>query len=186
MRVKRIWTSFELWSNKLFVKWIIRINPLMILFMFLILGLKLTVKTWFIYGWLTDENWSLTTHIDSLVQHCIISIVLATGMLQSWTELCIWADANAYRVVLSKNTWCFVLYLKKKIFRSETIQISVSTPTGWLMWYLLCLLVFLLLLLSLTWESPYLGKTVFILRRGPGSLVLPCSMSSLYRFIHTN
>ena len=24
--------------------------------------------------------------------------------------------------------------------------------------------------LSLTWESPYLGKTVFILRRGPGSL----------------
>ena len=22
--------------------------------------------------------------------------------------------------------------------------------------------------LSLTWESPYLGKTVFILRRGPG------------------
>ena len=25
-----------------------------------------------------------------------------------------------------------------------------------------------LLILSLTWESPYLGKTVFILRRGPG------------------
>ena len=24
--------------------------------------------------------------------------------------------------------------------------------------------------LSLTWESPYMGKTVFILRRGPGSL----------------
>ena len=24
--------------------------------------------------------------------------------------------------------------------------------------------------LSLTWESPYLGKTVFILRRGPGAL----------------
>ena len=26
--------------------------------------------------------------------------------------------------------------------------------------------------LSLTWESPYLGKMVFILRRGPGSLFL--------------
>ena len=25
--------------------------------------------------------------------------------------------------------------------------------------------------LSLTWESPYLGKTVFILRRVPGSLL---------------
>ena len=24
-------------------------------------------------------------------------------------------------------------------------------------------------ILSLTWQSPYLGKTVFILRRGPGS-----------------
>ena len=26
--------------------------------------------------------------------------------------------------------------------------------------------------LSLAWESPYLGKTVFILRRGPDSLLL--------------
>ena len=27
--------------------------------------------------------------------------------------------------------------------------------------------------LSLTWESPYLEKTVFILRRGPGDIIYP-------------
>ena len=32
--------------------------------------------------------------------------------------------------------------------------------------------------LSLTWESPYLGKTVFILRRGPDSFIV--TMGSLY------
>ena len=29
-------------------------------------------------------------------------------------------------------------------------------------------------ILSLTWESPYLGKTVFILRRGPASWDSSC------------
>ena len=33
--------------------------------------------------------------------------------------------------------------------------------------------------LSLTWESPYLGKTVFILRRGPGLSVLSLDMDVL-------
>ena len=47
------------------------------------LGLRLPVKTWFIYSWLAGENWSLTTHIGSLLQNCIIYIVLATRMLQS-------------------------------------------------------------------------------------------------------
>ena len=104
----------------------------MILFMFLILGLKLTVKTWFVYGWLADENWSLTTQIDSLVQHCIISIVLATGMLQSLTELCIWADDYDYGVVLSKITWCFVLYLKKNYLDLRQVKfLSQRQQVDW-------------------------------------------------------
>ena len=38
--------------------------------------------------------------------------------------------------------------------------------------------------LSLTWESPYLGKTVFILRRGPDCYMRSCSLAFAFSISH--